>query len=101
RHTRFDCDWSSDVCSSDLGTRRYAGCMMSSPTLTASSARCRKLSTPTRRYCSFSRVPSIDVVRCAASLKKPCENLAESQRPDEEIGKRRVGKECRGGGHEN
>src|SRR2546430_9386740 len=26
RHTRFDCDWSSDVCSSDLrlGTRAYA-----------------------------------------------------------------------------
>src|SRR2546430_16744377 len=23
RHTRFDCDWSSDVCSSDLPTRRY------------------------------------------------------------------------------
>src|SRR2546430_3028396 len=22
RHTRFDCDWSSDVCSSDLATRR-------------------------------------------------------------------------------
>src|SRR2546430_9934067 len=22
RHTRFDCDWSSDVCSSDLGTWR-------------------------------------------------------------------------------
>src|SRR2546430_6734213 len=22
RHTRFDCDWSSDVCSSDLGHRR-------------------------------------------------------------------------------
>src|SRR2546430_2001238 len=21
RHTRFDCDWSSDVCSSDLGAR--------------------------------------------------------------------------------
>src|SRR5256886_6959875 len=21
RHTRFDCDWSSDVCSSDLGCR--------------------------------------------------------------------------------
>src|SRR6266567_8353441 len=21
RHTRFDCDWSSDVCSSDLGRR--------------------------------------------------------------------------------
>src|SRR6266478_7682493 len=22
RHTRFDCDWSSDVCSSDLGKQR-------------------------------------------------------------------------------
>src|SRR5256886_7151260 len=25
RHTRFDCDWSSDVCSSDLLSRRPAG----------------------------------------------------------------------------
>src|SRR2546430_2872800 len=24
RHTRFDCDWSSDVCSSDLGTDQRA-----------------------------------------------------------------------------
>src|SRR6266478_9065648 len=24
RHTRFDCDWSSDVCSSDLGARPIA-----------------------------------------------------------------------------
>src|SRR2546427_7661928 len=24
RHTRFDCDWSSDVCSSDLGARFVA-----------------------------------------------------------------------------
>src|SRR2546427_8568661 len=24
RHTRFDCDWSSDVCSSDLMSQRYA-----------------------------------------------------------------------------
>src|SRR5256886_11273425 len=23
RHTRFDCDWSSDVCSSDLSTHDY------------------------------------------------------------------------------
>src|SRR5205085_6697612 len=23
RHTRFDCDWSSDVCSSDLGELRF------------------------------------------------------------------------------
>src|SRR2546430_9993708 len=26
RHTRFDCDWSSDVCSSDLGGLRVAAC---------------------------------------------------------------------------
>src|SRR2546430_5894535 len=25
RHTRFDCDWSSDVCSSDLARRLAAG----------------------------------------------------------------------------
>src|SRR5207237_4843778 len=25
RHTRFKCDWSSDVCSSDLITIRYSG----------------------------------------------------------------------------
>src|SRR2546430_5661024 len=25
RHTRFDCDWSSDVCSSDLGVARARG----------------------------------------------------------------------------
>src|SRR2546430_3417753 len=24
RHTRFDCDWSSDVCSSDLAQQLYA-----------------------------------------------------------------------------
>src|SRR2546430_9449423 len=24
RHTRFDCDWSSDVCSSDLQKKKYA-----------------------------------------------------------------------------
>src|SRR2546430_8440583 len=30
RHTRFDCDWSSDVCSSDLGARPRPG--MTAPT---------------------------------------------------------------------
>src|SRR2546430_12309156 len=25
RHTRFDCDWSSDVCSSDLSSERVQG----------------------------------------------------------------------------
>src|SRR2546430_13152599 len=27
RHTRFDCDWSSDVCSSDLGLLLAAWCL--------------------------------------------------------------------------
>src|SRR2546430_11147242 len=27
RHTRFDCDWSSDVCSSDLCPRTALGCV--------------------------------------------------------------------------
>src|SRR5205085_7690023 len=26
RHTRFDCDWSSDVCSSDLGSPAHPTC---------------------------------------------------------------------------
>src|SRR5688572_18994910 len=30
RHTRFDCDWSSDVCSSDLSFMGVAGMVMSS-----------------------------------------------------------------------
>src|SRR2546430_15745982 len=35
RHTRFDCDWSSDVCSSDLLTVREAGSLVSIGTLLA------------------------------------------------------------------
>src|SRR2546427_1424116 len=33
RHTRFDCDWSSDVCSSDLSTIRMSRCAMSCASL--------------------------------------------------------------------
>ena len=31
RHTRFTSDWSSDVCSSDLGSLRHAGAHRGSP----------------------------------------------------------------------
>src|SRR5688572_23465533 len=31
RHTRFDCDWSSDVCSSDLGDPRRAARRVAAP----------------------------------------------------------------------
>src|SRR5688572_31387047 len=30
RHTRFDCDWSSDVCSSDLESREVQGVSLTS-----------------------------------------------------------------------
>src|SRR2546427_4860996 len=32
RHTRFDCDWSSDVCSSDLGSHSSAHAFLDSAT---------------------------------------------------------------------
>src|SRR2546427_6620371 len=35
RHTRFDCDWSSDVCSSDLTSPRARGASIPSPRTTA------------------------------------------------------------------
>src|SRR5256886_8162466 len=43
RHTRFDCDWSSDVCSSDLSVLQGVGRLAFSPELriTAASARSR------------------------------------------------------------
>src|SRR5688572_29818183 len=31
RHTRFDCDWSSDVCSSDLARRHHPGFHLPAP----------------------------------------------------------------------
>src|SRR2546430_9979420 len=80
RHTRFDCDWSSDVCSSDLAiwpkgdlvTRRELGnlliaCASARPVLGAG-------------------VLPID------ELDLPPELYAELRRRSEE---RRVGKECR------
>src|SRR2546430_12471686 len=33
RHTRFDCDWSSDVCSSDLGTEAQGLSVMPHPSV--------------------------------------------------------------------
>src|SRR2546430_14460352 len=38
RHTRFDCDWSSDVCSSDLGASRPPSRLGRSPAPRRSSA---------------------------------------------------------------
>src|SRR5688572_33162529 len=69
RHTRFDCDWSSDVCSSDLtsASRRK-------PTNCATSAGASRVRAKTNRHASRTN--------CTTN----------SGRRSEE---RRVGKECR------
>src|SRR2546430_12714860 len=67
RHTRFDCDWSSDVCSSDL---RQISCSLDLPLLTTStsndsvaSLHCGVIiskldtSTPHRIACNASQLP--------------------------------------------
>src|SRR2546430_3420037 len=81
RHTRFDCDWSSDVCSSDLLLARLIPAALQSPVLLPC---CR---------CSCWRVCTRG---CARGCERDCakgtvrEELCE--RRSEE---RRVGKECR------
>src|SRR2546427_4509262 len=76
RHTRFDCDWSSDVCSSDLHLRKPF------PTSTAS----RKPTAPTRRAPFHPRK-----TESHASAFIFYGELPRVLRSEE----RRVGKECR------
>src|SRR2546430_13745509 len=74
RHTRFDCDWSSDVCSSDLSPRRGAA--------SAHSSFLSSAGTPTQRVSSsFNQLPS----------KRVMSGHSTSARSEE----RRVGEECR------
>src|SRR2546430_5654297 len=57
RHTRFDCDWSSDVCSSDLrSTGVGASATRGSPCCYRRNARTSRFASPTRRS-----------VRCSSS----------------------------------
>src|SRR2546430_12791198 len=81
RHTRFDCDWSSDVCSSDLPAIRAGlrpGDLLSGPT----AIRCG----PGARSCA--RCGAAPRSRCAST----CYATDKSRKRSEE---RRVGKECR------
>src|SRR5688572_31732837 len=71
RHTRFDCDWSSDVCSSDLN-RRESGSLLTS--------NARRLQTNT----------VLPEMRCAETVV-PRPSMLRSE-------ERRVGKECRSRG---
>src|SRR5688572_31969207 len=77
RHTRFDCDWSSDVCSSDLAhRRRRAGLAVTAP------GGHQRLDRAGRRHPPPAGVPH----RLAEEA-----GAAPAARSEE----RRVGKECR------
>src|SRR2546430_4171043 len=82
RHTRFDCDWSSDVCSSDLlglsqvEPRSYLGLLLA-----------KRASAPAARQ------PLI-----ATTVEELRANVGEARRQGKTVGRseeRRVGKECR------
>src|SRR2546430_7347515 len=82
RHTRFDCDWSSDVCSSDL--QRYAS-------IAPSAAHALHMPSHT-----FTRVgmwqESVDANHRSMQVALNTGSIAEALHRSEE---RRVGKECR------
>src|SRR5688572_32832481 len=71
RHTRFDCDWSSDVCSSDLSAAGKSAKPGASGTVAGASASHKKNS-----------LMILNMIRAGLTL---------STRSEE----RRVGKECR------
>src|SRR5688572_32455419 len=81
RHTRFDCDWSSDVCSSDLPGRGRLG------------PRLRRL--PRRDRHRRRQPPPLlrrqRLLRPHHPLRPPPRPVAQHLRSEE----RRVGKECR------
>src|SRR5205085_8176936 len=82
RHTRFDCDWSSDVCSSDLQRERQAGTVES---------RLRPLGLLLAILGAPLGLPYGWLVTThAAQSATPANGL-----PDERSEERRVGKECR------
>src|SRR2546430_5943660 len=82
RHTRFDCDWSSDVCSSDLNSLANLGVLLQvhrngdigSPRVTGSNSRSKSCSSVSSRSVLVLRPP-------------PGRRIRSEER--------RVGKECR------
>src|SRR5256886_4218965 len=83
RHTRFDCDWSSDVCSSDLSVDGTGFCMlMFSFTL--------ELATDVSRIMGIFRLlPRLRPREpYSPSIAKPHSSCSRSE-------ERRVGRECR------
>src|SRR2546430_9434240 len=82
RHTRFDCDWSSDVCSSDLDT-------LVSVSLDMSLHRCHGIDDTIVQWIHPYAAVTLRV-RCGA---RPIASRAIDSPPRSE--ERRVGKECR------
>src|SRR2546430_4149507 len=80
RHTRFDCDWSSDVCSSDLGALVFYG--LTAAGLFALRAKRPAADRPVRAP-GYPWLPALYVIATAI--------IAVDLRSEE----RRVGKECR------
>src|SRR5256886_9742549 len=80
RHTRFDCDWSSDVCSSDLYRRSAAAAIQPWQAWSPAAAERRYLSSPQRELWEI-EVQNIQPRRGGIS------NFRSEER--------RVGKECR------
>src|SRR3989475_7796613 len=84
RHTRFDCDWSSDVCSSDLSSSMVAGLDMLNAT---------RRPKPTGLTCTDAQKTNSEAHRHAQMVG--AESFFDAQMRSEE---RRVGKSVDLGG---
>src|SRR2546430_10375900 len=82
RHTRFDCDWSSDVCSSDLA-------YLTNFTLEDFITRAGLEVKVNRKYYKLTRVDK--TVQVSGARGQAADQKVEKYRSEE----RRVGKECR------
>src|SRR2546430_6111691 len=80
RHTRFDCDWSSDVCSSDLKQREEDP-----------RGRAGSFGGGGRHVSSSLFEPTLTVIACEAKPSGVSRDGGPYSRSEE----RRVGKECR------
>src|SRR5256886_13061114 len=83
RHTRFDCDWSSDVCSSDLSPAFRLGCLWQNLNRVG-----LLVSSPVAGCSAVTWSPGESERSEDPGRESPCWTCARSE-------ERRVGKECR------
>src|SRR2546430_3809321 len=81
RHTRFDCDWSSDVCSSDLDANVIEKAVFSNVYLNTEAQHAADESTATTVY------SALEIVTVASRDRRVVYIVRSEER--------RVGKECR------